>query len=314
MMQNEPTIVIRKIKRKNKGGKKGGAWEVAMADLMISMMCFFLVMWILQVINTEDKEKFINFMKNGTLDLVEHSNGLGNSISPIQLPQVSTSRDPDLKQFVIQDSSLIDGEFNTQPELTMLANFIDSKLDNIDPNNSVNLEVTPQGLKLVISDSSKGSMFYRGGSSITPYYQDLLMNLAPLIHSIKNSMILTGHTDSVQFIGRKQSNWDLSSQRANIARDTLVQSGVPASHIFQVSGMADTAPLNPEDTRSSVNRRVELFILTRSAKEIMSTIYKNGDMKKGGEAHQYVADYKKSKSKATIKADNNKWQSSFDAI
>lgn len=314
MMQNEPTIVIRKIKRKNKGGKKGGAWEVAMADLMISMMCFFLVMWILQVINTEDKEKFINFMKNGTLDLVEHSNGLGNSISPIQLPQVSTSRDPDLKQFIIDDSSLIDGEFNTQQELTMLANFIDSKLDNIDPNNSVNLEVTPQGLKLVISDSSKGSMFYRGGSSITPYYQDLLMSLAPLIHSIKNSMILTGHTDSVQFIGRKQSNWDLSSQRANIARDTLVQSGVPASHIFQVSGMADTAPLNPEDTRSSVNRRVELFILTRSAKEIMSTIYKNGDMKKGGEAHQYVADYKKSKAKAAIEAENNKWQSSFDAI
>lgn len=313
-MQNEPTIVIRKIKRKNKGGKKGGAWEVAMADLMISMMCFFLVMWILQVINTEDKEKFINFMKNGTLELVEHGNGLGNSISPIQLPQVATSRNPDLKQFVIEDSSLIDGEFNTQQELTMLANFIDSKLDDIDPNNSVNLEVTPQGLKLVISDSSKGSMFYRGGSSITPYYQDLLMNLAPLIHSIKNSMIITGHTDSVKFIGRKQSNWDLSSQRANIARDTLVQSGVPASHIFQVSGMADTAPLNPEDTRSSVNRRVELFILTRSAKEIMSTIYKNGDMKEGGEAHQYVADYKRSKAKAVIEADNNKWQSSFDAI
>ncbi|RCS70763.1 OmpA family protein [Vibrio casei] len=310
-MQSEHAIIVKKVKRKNKGNKKGGAWEVAMADLMISMMCFFLVMWILQVINTEDKEKFINFMKDGNLELVEHGNGLGNSISPIHLPQVATSRSEDYKEFVMEDSSVIEGEFNTQQELTALANFIDSQLDNLDPNDSISLEVTPQGLKLVISDSNKGSMFDRGGSRITPYYQDLLIHLAPLIYSIKNSMVITGHTDSVKFVGRKQSNWDLSSQRANVARDTLVESGFPTSHIFQVTGMADTAPLNPDDTRSSVNRRVELFILTRSAKEIMSTIYKNNRLDQRGD---YVKNFNESKKKAANEAENNQWQSSFEAV
>jgi len=39
------TIVIKKIY--NVGGHHGGSWKVALADFMTALMCFFLVMWLL---------------------------------------------------------------------------------------------------------------------------------------------------------------------------------------------------------------------------------------------------------------------------
>ena len=39
------TIVIKKIY--NVAGGHGGSWKVALADFMTALMCFFLVMWLL---------------------------------------------------------------------------------------------------------------------------------------------------------------------------------------------------------------------------------------------------------------------------
>ncbi len=46
MAEKEPIIVIKKIEEGGHG-HHGGAWKVALADLMTAMMAFFLVMWLL---------------------------------------------------------------------------------------------------------------------------------------------------------------------------------------------------------------------------------------------------------------------------
>ncbi len=134
--------------------------------------------------------------------------------------------------------------------------------------------VTPNGLKLMISDSEQGQMFYRGGASMTPFYQDLLLHLAPVFKRVTNAMVITGHTDASRYVGSKTTNWELSANRANVARYFLSQGGVPSDQFFQVSGMADTAPLVPEDPKSSANRRIEIFVLTSSAQKQLSEVYK----------------------------------------
>ncbi len=268
-MSTAGVTIIKKKKPKGSELTHGG-WKVAMADLMISMMCLFLILWLLAMMDSEDSQELIEYFQTGEI----HGEGLGNSISPLQLQEMATSHyDADLHR--INDTSLIEGEIDSQQDLEVFSRLIEDELEEIQGMGSVQVTVTPQGLKLMISDSAQGPMFYRGGANMTPYYQDLLLHLAPVFKRVTNAMVITGHTDASRFAGAKKTNWELSANRANSARYFLAQGGVPSEQIFQVSGMADTAPLVPEDPKSSANRRIEVFVLTSTAQKQLSEVYKN---------------------------------------
>ena len=44
-------IIIKKVMDDGHGGAHGGAWKIALADMMMAMMAFFLLMWILGATN-----------------------------------------------------------------------------------------------------------------------------------------------------------------------------------------------------------------------------------------------------------------------
>ena len=48
-----PVIVIKKIIDDGHGGAHGGAWKIALADMMTAMMAFFLLMWLLGASNSD---------------------------------------------------------------------------------------------------------------------------------------------------------------------------------------------------------------------------------------------------------------------
>ncbi|WP_268670534.1 OmpA family protein [Vibrio coralliirubri] len=275
-MMQQPQVIIQKKGRRKRNELQHGGWKVAMADLMISLMCLFLVLWILQVVDVDDQKKLLNYFAYGN-DPIMHlgtSESGGNSINPLPLPHVATSHyDADLHR--INDTSVLEGEFNSQQELELLAQRITQELSGIDALGSVSVFVTPQGAKLVIADSDKGPMFFRGGAKVTPFYQDLLLNLARLLEKIENKMIITGHTDASRYKGSRMTNWELSSNRANSARYYLNKGGLQEHHIFQVTGMSDTAPVDYENTKSGVNRRIELYILTANTLEQLNKVYKS---------------------------------------
>lgn len=49
----------------------------------------------------------------------------------------------------------------------------------------------------------------------------------------------------------------------------LTRSGLDASKILQVSGMADQMLLDPNNPLSSANRRIEIMVLTHSASDTL---------------------------------------------
>ncbi len=271
-MSSSGITIVQKKKRKAKNLAHGG-WKVAMADMMISLMCLFLILWLLQVMDTQDSKRLVTYFQTGEIEPNNSGEGLGNSVSPIMLPKVATSRyDADLHR--IEDTSLIEGEIDSQQDMELFSQQMQQQIDELDMTDSVTVAITAQGLRVVVSDSSKGSMFYRGSARMTPYYQDLLLNLAPIFGRVSNAMVITGHTDASRFKGSQITNWELSAERANRARYFLNQGGVTEQRIFQVSGMADTAPLNASDPKSSENRRIELFVLTREAQQSLQKVYK----------------------------------------
>ncbi|GAL13371.1 flagellar motor rotation protein MotB [Vibrio astriarenae] len=56
-MMDKP-IVIKKNSTRRARILQHGGWKVAMADLMISLMCLFLVLWILQVVDGDDQKSY----------------------------------------------------------------------------------------------------------------------------------------------------------------------------------------------------------------------------------------------------------------
>jgi len=42
------------------GGAHGGSWKIALADLMTVLMVFFLVMWLISVVDPAEREAFVN--------------------------------------------------------------------------------------------------------------------------------------------------------------------------------------------------------------------------------------------------------------
>lgn len=90
----------------------------------------------------------------------------------------------------------------------------------------------------------------------------LLQKLATPLKATPLRLSITGHT-AAGFVPARgdYGAFDLSADRANAVRQILEREGLPASHIFAVSGKADTQPLFPDDPTLPANRRVTITLM-----------------------------------------------------
>ncbi len=56
-----PSITIKKIMDDGHGGAHGGAWKIALADMMTAMMAFFLLMWLLGASNADQRKSIADY-------------------------------------------------------------------------------------------------------------------------------------------------------------------------------------------------------------------------------------------------------------
>ncbi|MEJ2765313.1 flagellar motor protein MotB [Photobacterium sp. MCCC 1A19761] len=288
MEHHEPVIIKRAGRRHHEEGH-GGAWKVAFADFMIAMMALFLVLWILQVSNQEEREAIVSYLNSSSIfDQGSSGNPFDSSpgLSPIDLGgDASDLSSHDAAQTITsffdgngdgkESDALIPGQFETQEQLSVLAKVVEEMAKQVSAQGNVMVDVTPQGLRIILQDDYKQNMFSRGGDDLTPFFEDLLLAIAPVFERISNQLIISGHTDSTQFKSRfsNTSNWELSTSRANVARQTLIAGGMPEQRVLQVAGMSDRALLNTDAPRASENRRIELFVLTTPAAQVLDALF-----------------------------------------
>ncbi|MBN3495050.1 flagellar motor protein MotB [Vibrio neptunius] len=289
-MQRQEQVVFKRTKTVDDNEFHGGAWKVAFADFMIALMALFLVLWVMQIVDKEERKAIVAHLQSASVFDKSYGNPFdtSQSISPIDLASNSSVTSRHDSNHVVssffqgdgegpETDSLIPGTFDTQERLAALAKVIKEAVRQISAQGNVNVTVTPQGLRIVLQDDYKQHMFGRGGSELTPFFEDLLLALAPVFKRVENPLIISGHTDSTRFKGHAErgSNWALSASRANVARHTLVAGGMPDDRVLQVTGMSDRALLNGAEPESSENRRIELFILTTPAAKVLETFFGN---------------------------------------
>ncbi|MGZ9032835.1 MAG: OmpA/MotB family protein [Rhodospirillales bacterium] len=108
-------------------------------------------------------------------------------------------------------------------------------------------------------------MFPRGEAVMYTHTQMLLDMVAKVILEMPQAIAISGHTDALPFRGSGgYSNWELSADRANAVRRSLIGSGVPESRIARVIGKAANEPLLPGQPEAPGNRRMTVVLLRGS--------------------------------------------------
>lgn len=246
MADDNTPIIIKKINKG--GGHHGGAWKVAYADFVTAMMALFIVLWVLSQ-DDATKEAVSRYFK----DPVGFSD-LGKNV----LPGVAKISDPD-------------GSAGAQRELEKetLKNMGDKILAEMSSNpefkemkDQIEIEFVDEGMRIEIIDSAEDVFFEIGTATLKPSAQVLLRKMGDQFAILPNLIIVEGHTDARPFLskGAAYSNFALSSDRANSARQSLVSGKLTEMHIQEVRGYADRKLRDKTDPYSVVNRRISIIV------------------------------------------------------
>lgn len=279
-------IIIKRRSKKGHDDEHGGAWKVAFADFTLAMMALFMVLWI---IHPQTEPQPVAVGEQDANPLVDGGAGVfdGASRTPIELdgmPQPVKTPDKPAPQLAeagkrdeSKDGTAHDAEarqYDSRDDLRELAELIREVSGKVDALANIEVTVVPQGLRILIKDDQQRFMFERGKATLDPHFQTLLGALSGVLAKVQNKLILSGHTDAVQY--RRPdgyNNWNLSGDRALRARNVMVDSGLPAGHVLQVAAQADVMPLRPEDPENGANRRIEILLLTRHAEGLYREIF-----------------------------------------
>lgn len=295
-MTNEtekPIIIIRRIKRVKGHGHHGGSWKIAYADFVTAMMAFFLLMWLLGLMNKYQlegvaeyfkkplKEAFIHESDRRGLDVRKdkadnkekfkeknkekntEKNTQKEKPNQVDIKSQNDKQQPNVAEGKVSDKAL------TQQQIETIKGEIVNKMQS-DPvmrqfQNQLNFEVTADGLKITLHDLENKQMFTTGKADFEAYAKKIVSWLSKELNTYPNHIMIIGHTDVLPYDSKTYSNWELSADRANAARRALVKYGLNEDKIIRVIGVADTQLLDKENGLDPKNRRIEIIVLTDDA-------------------------------------------------
>jgi len=230
-------------KRGGHGGHHGGAWKVAYADFVTSMMALFLILWLVNMIPTEKRKELAEYFR----DPMSLSGGQAGSTG-------------------LLSSGASEGELTFEPLPLIKSreeykNAIEAFLEDRMPQymDQVELRNTPEGLEISLIEHRSQVLFPVGSSEPIPRSREMLGELVQLLKRVPNDVVIGGHTDALPFQGTG-SNWTLSSQRADRVRQLLEQEGLPAKRVAGVVGYADRQLFDPKRPYAEENRRITILL------------------------------------------------------
>ncbi len=269
-------------KKKQAGGGGAPDWLVTFADLMSLLVCFFVLIISFSIQDKEKLQVVAGSMREafGVKETSRKTGIIEVEGIPIRdymkdISQVEQETDSDFalerhekkrkqgpeanthntmkaeiekpRQFATAAASLRQA-WQEMPEITEISN-------------NIILEESEEGLNIMLVDQDGRSMFREGSKYPYETTRRLIAKMAPVIARMPNRVEITGHTTSGrQSLDPTYTGWDLSSERANVARQILNEFGVPDGQFYAVIGKADTEPLFPNDPYLASNRRIGILL------------------------------------------------------
>lgn len=216
----------------DEGGAHGGSWKIALADLMTVLMVFFLVMWLISIVDPKDRQAFVNSM-------------LGE-------PPIGAE---------IQDEQLLPPQeslVNLEMKPAVAKEEIEEALKNVDPKD-ISIEETEDFTKITLRSDS---FFESGRATISDKTRENLETLGETLIGRNQPITITGYTDNVPISNFQfPSNWELSAARAATVARTFIYMGLNKKRLT-IEGKADNNEVASNSTGHgrSLNRRVIITV------------------------------------------------------
>ena len=287
MPASDRPILIKKVKKVSGGGHHGGAWKVAYADFVTAMMAFFLLMWLINATDPEQKRGIAEYFAPANVSTATSGSGgilggtaLGDdgskssgSMSVIEQLALEAPADATSPGASANLSSASDAALQAEIERREAAQFasaaeslrqaMQSMPELAELSKQLIVDQTPEGLRIQLVDQEGRSMFDNNSGRPNARAQVLLRAIAKVINQLPNRISITGHTSATAGSNRASApgDWTLSSERANGSRLVLQNAGVDPDRIYSVSGKAGSDPLYPDDPSLAGNRRIAIVLL-----------------------------------------------------
>jgi len=218
---------------------RGAAWKVAYADFVTAMMALFIVLWLISS-GREVREAVSGYFRDprGYARLTGSAHaGSGEAM------KVDHNNVNELRQKLEQ-------AMHELPGFQKFAAY-------------VRFSATGEGLRIELLEKEGGLFFESGSPRPTANGQQLFELLAQQLGVLPNTLAIEGHTDSRPFHLQSldsYGNWELSFDRANMARRIMLAAGLRAEQVSEIRGYADRRIYIPADPTDSRNRRVSVII------------------------------------------------------
>lgn len=251
MSDEKQPIIVKKIIKKG-GGHHGGAWKVAYADFVTALMALFIVLWILGQ-DSEVKEAIAGYFRDPvgfTLKsraMIDQKN-LGvqiNSINQNDLDRINKEEED--RRFEEMKEELREELGEDEAFLPLL--------------DQMQIEMIDDGMRIEMLESENDVFFESGSSHMSAKARDFIKVVGAKLAKIPNKIAIEGHTDARPLNkGGNYTNYELSTDRANSARRTLISGGVQEGQIDEIRGYADKRLKDKKNPFSVVNRRISIII------------------------------------------------------
>ena len=288
MSASDRPIIIKKVKKVVGGGHHGGAWKVAYADFVTAMMAFFLLMWLINTTDPEQKKGIAEYFAPASVSQTTSGSGgilggtsLGDdgskssgsqSVITELAPEAPADQPPEAGQSsnlasaseqALRDEIAKREADQFQSAAESLRQAMQRMPELAELSKQLIIDQTPEGLRIQLVDQEGRSMFEQNSARPNARARVLLQAISGVINRLPNRISITGHTSAVAGSGRASvaTDWPLSSNRADASRAILQQAGVDADRIYSVAGKAGSDPLYPDDPSLPGNRRIAIVLL-----------------------------------------------------
>ena len=288
MSLSDRPIIIRKIKKSGGHAHHGGAWKVAYADFVTAMMAFFLLMWLINTTDPEQKRGIAEYFAPANVSA--STSGSGGILGGTSLgedgvrAEGATSLVTDLAPQAPENAPDEAGQSQnlaaaTEQELrdeiaAREAAAFESAAQSLrqamrdmpelaELSRQLIVDQTPEGLRIQLVDQEGRSMFENNSTQPNERARVLLRAISRVINQLPNRITITGHTSAMPGSNRASApgDWTLSSGRAEASRNILQGAGVDQDRVYQVGGKAGSDPLYPDDPTLAGNRRISIILL-----------------------------------------------------
>jgi len=235
-------------------GKGGGAWKVAYADFVTAMMAFFMVMWITAQ-SRQIKQAVAHYFNEPTRsknksdpEVAPRGPGEGASARPETglLPPGRELGIPGLKRLVKEGKQ---GTGVRKPNLSVI-HAADRLMD---------------GTVIAFAEDS---------ADLTDRGREQLKKVVPVILGKPQKIEIRGHATRHPLPPGSpyRDAWQLCYARCLSTMEYLRQQGIPPERIrLSQAGVFEPYSIRVDPERQRLNARVELYVLSETADELMGT-------------------------------------------